>query len=153
MRDRDVDGLLALQCASGAFPSTVEGPEGHVADETCFVTAQVALILASLARQGARACETQPVALRRALARALNFVETCAVPEVPGAFSFYPPDGTARLAIRLPASPNKSADAAFARILKAFLIFFVFFVGRGGISLQLLGCLFFLPCLTLVLQM
>ena len=114
MRDRDVDGLLALQCPSGAFPSTVEGPEARVADETCFVTAQVALILASLARQGARACETKPVALRRALARALDFVETCAVPEVPGAFSFYPPDGTARLAIRLPADADDTALAWMA---------------------------------------
>ncbi|MBL6430352.1 MAG: hypothetical protein HPM95_00495 [Alphaproteobacteria bacterium] len=114
MRDGDLDGLLAFQCASGAFPSTVEGPEGRVADETCFVTAQVALILASLARQGARARETQPVALRRALARALDFVETCAVPEVPGAFSFYPPDGTARLAIRLPADADDTALAWMA---------------------------------------
>jgi hypothetical protein len=108
--------LLARQAPSGAFPSRVEGPDGPLEDETCFVTAQVALILADLARRGATAPKTRSVVLRRALSRALDFVETCAAPERPGAFFFYPPDGTARLDIRLPPDADDTALAWMALI-------------------------------------
>lgn len=113
MRDGDLDGLLALQCASGAFPSTVEGPDGPLQDETCFVTAQVALILGDLA---GRRTVTPPLAeaLLGARRRALDFVETCAAPGLPGAFAFYPPEGTARLDIRLPPDADDTALAWIA---------------------------------------
>jgi hypothetical protein len=118
MRDAGVQGLLDRQCVSGAFPSTVEGPQGRVDDETCFVTAQVALILADLRAQaeGAAVSGRHAERLERALARALDFIETCAVPGLPGAFSFYPPEGTARLDIRLPADADDTALAWMALV-------------------------------------
>ncbi|SDU30618.1 hypothetical protein [Stappia sp. ES.058] len=114
MADLRFCDLLARQCLSGAFPSTVEGPDGPITDETCFVTAQVALILSDrLASPGANGNRE---ALREAQRRALDFIETCAAPEVPGAFLFYPPEGTARLDIRLPADADDTALAWMALV-------------------------------------
>jgi hypothetical protein len=93
-----VSGVLAAQCASGAFPSEVEG----LRDETCFVTAAVALLL-HRSRHAA------------ALARALDFVESCECPEQPGAFAFYPPAGaTPRLVEGLPPDADDTALAWLA---------------------------------------
>jgi hypothetical protein len=102
-----LEQLLSEQTARGAFPSAVEGNGTSQVDETCFVTAQVALILGVLADQGAL--------VRDAHARALDFVEACASADVPGAFRFYPEtlDGP-RLAIFLSADGDDTALAWLA---------------------------------------
>ncbi|WP_029059154.1 hypothetical protein [Stappia stellulata] len=99
--------LLARQAPSGAFPSCVEGPDGPLEDETCFVTAQVALILSGLAERDVRLDAARARKLRQAMARALDFVESCAAPA--GGFFFYPPEGTARLDIQLPPDADDTA--------------------------------------------
>lgn len=71
-------GAQLQQCPSGAFPSEV----GGLADENCFVTATVSLLL-------------DPNRHGDALARALDFIESCESPSMPGAFAFYPAHGTA----------------------------------------------------------
>lgn len=112
MADAVLDRLLSLQSQSGAFPSTVEGPDGSVVDETCFVTAQVALLLIE-----GRAGVTGAAAHRRARAieRALDFVETCAADDPAGAFCFYPPGrATPRLDIALPPDADDTALAWLA---------------------------------------
>lgn len=97
--------LLALQSARGAFPSLVESGGEAIEDETCFVTAQVALILIELGETGA------------ALECALDFVEACACPEVRGGYCFYPPAlASPRLPIRLTADADDSALAWLALI-------------------------------------
>lgn len=91
-------GSLFDQCASGAFPSEVEG----LCDETCFVTASVSLLLDR--RRHAEA-----------LARALDFVEMCECPDMPGAFAFYPAShGTPRLVEGLPPDADDTALAWLA---------------------------------------
>lgn len=87
--------VLSRQTASGAFPSEVAGME----DETCFVTASVALCL-------------DPVAHRPALDRALDFIESCEDPRLPGAFAFYPPRGRGLMLVR--GLPPDADDTALA---------------------------------------
>ncbi|WP_428698028.1 hypothetical protein [Stappia sp.] len=106
--------LLALQAPGGAFPSQVDGPSGALADETCFVTAQVALILAGTV---AAAGEPSADAARPALRRALDFVEACESPQDPGAFLFYPSGLAApRLDIDLAADADDTALAWMALV-------------------------------------
>jgi hypothetical protein len=110
------DRLCALQSASGAFPSTVEGPAGPVADETCFVTAQVALILVRL-RSAAGTDRDTDALLATALRRALDFIEACESRRDPGAFRFYPHGlGTPRLDIDLAADADDTALAWLALV-------------------------------------
>lgn len=120
--------LLAEQTESGAFPSHVAAGDRIIADETCFVTAQVALLLTDLIDKGeGRGLLTGPdcMALRQARARALDFIETCAAPDLSGAFHFYPPENeegdegvgrraVARLPIRLAADGDDTALAWLA---------------------------------------
>ncbi|GGE87292.1 hypothetical protein H1W37_06410 [Stappia taiwanensis] len=90
-----VAALLAEQAERGAFPSHVAAGDRSIADETCFVTAQVALLMTELIEKGeGRGLLAGPDcrALRRARARALDFIETCAAPDLAGAFHFYPPE-------------------------------------------------------------
>ncbi|WP_031326159.1 hypothetical protein ACTTAL_05185 [Rhodobacter capsulatus] len=87
--------VLSRQTATGAFPSEVAGME----DETCFVTASVALCL-------------DPVAHRPALDRALDFIESCEDPRLPGAFAFYPPRGRGPMLVR--GLPPDADDTALA---------------------------------------
>src|SRR3954466_924631 len=82
-----LDALLAMQAGSGAFPSTVDVGDRLVSDETCFVTAQVALILFDVVE---RRMMRAPSVIR-ARERALDFIEQCAAPGGAGAFQFYPP--------------------------------------------------------------
>lgn len=69
-----------MQRASGAFASEVSDGRTTVVDENCFVTAQMALLLAHWDDEPARAA-------RR---RALDFIESCEASYAPGAFAFYP---------------------------------------------------------------
>lgn len=77
--------LLAMQTASGAFPSTVDGGAVRLADETCFVTSSVVLLLLDISNSIGKLPD-----LDRAIARGLAFIERCADPDLPGAFRFYP---------------------------------------------------------------
>lgn len=100
--------LLALQAPSGAFPSQVETPAGVIADESCFVTAQVALLLPALGRNEA---------LMHTHARALDFVETCEDSDMLGAFRFYPQGGGGpRLVDGLPPDADDTALAWMALV-------------------------------------
>ena len=100
--------LLALQASSGAFPSQVETPAGCVADESCFVTAQAALLLAALGRSEAAI---------HAHGRALDFLETCEDAGLPGAFRFYPQGGRGpRLVDGLPPDADDTALAWMALV-------------------------------------
>ncbi|MGH3692917.1 MAG: hypothetical protein ACRDRX_02750 [Pseudonocardiaceae bacterium] len=110
MSDQSLETLLALQRPSGAFPSTVsEGPD-HIDDETCFVTASVALCLIELTNAGSSQA-------RVALARALDFVEGCEATDTPGAFGFYPADPTTpRVVGGLPADADDTAVAWLALV-------------------------------------
>lgn len=101
-----VAALLALQRPSGAFPSAVGEGVDAVEDETCFVTASVALLLAELPdRDGVGAARE----------RALDFVERCERSEAPGAFGFYPADGDSpRLVHGLPPDADDTALAWLA---------------------------------------
>lgn len=95
--------LLALQQPSGAFPSTVGDGDERIGDETCFVTASVVLLLAPFA------------AARLACERALDFIERCEAPDAPGAFGFYPADGSGpRLVDHLPPDADDTALAWLA---------------------------------------
>ncbi len=98
--------LLALQRPSGAFPSSVGEGEDVLEDETCFVTASVALLLAPLPDGGGG---------RAAGERALDFVERCERPEAPGAFGFYPADPSSpRVVHGLPPDADDTALAWLA---------------------------------------
>lgn len=111
MPDALFAALLAEQTPSGAFPSAVDAGDGHVADETCFVTAQVALILCDVAERAGPGAAP----LTGACERALDFIERCAAPDGSGAFSFYPPGETgARLDLRLPPDADDTALAWLA---------------------------------------
>lgn len=95
--------VLALQRPNGAFPSTVGDGDERIADETCFVTASVVLLLAPCA------------AARPACERALDFIECCEAPDAPGAFGFYPADGSGpRVVDRLPPDADDTALAWLA---------------------------------------
>ncbi|QTO22394.1 hypothetical protein [Burkholderia seminalis] len=76
-----LDALLSAQAPGGAFPSRVTVGDRRYADENVFVTA---LILDALARLPAGTAD-------RAIARGLDFLESCASLTCPGAFHFYPP--------------------------------------------------------------
>lgn len=90
--------VITSQCANGAFPSEVDG----LVDETCFVTASVVLLL-------------DPEQHGEAVCRALDFIETCASPDVPGAYVFYPPGRpTPRRIDALPADVDDTALAWLA---------------------------------------
>lgn len=78
--------LLARQSPSGAFASEIETQRGMTADENCFSTAQIALLLADL-RLRIGDPDRQ---LAHAHTRALDFIERCADPRIPGSFGFYP---------------------------------------------------------------
>lgn len=78
--------LLSMQNANGAFASMIEKAGTRIADENCFSTAQVALLLGDLRlRVG-----DPDRRLATAQARALDFVERCADARIPGSFAFYP---------------------------------------------------------------
>ncbi|HYR08517.1 MAG TPA: hypothetical protein VEQ60_12135 [Longimicrobium sp.] len=106
MSARALRGVLALQLPGGAFPSQVGQGREALRDETCFVTASVALLLAPLGRDAA---------VRGAVDRALEFVERCEQPDAPGAFAFYPPGGdTPRVTDGLPPDADDTALAWLA---------------------------------------
>lgn len=108
MNSQSLAALLALQRPSGAFPSTVGEDPRRIDDETCFVTASVALCLIELANAGSPQAHL-------ALVRALDFVEGCETVDTPGAFSFYPADlATPRVVSRLPADADDTALAWLA---------------------------------------
>lgn len=95
--------VLALQQPGGAFPSTVGEGDDRIEDETCFVTASVVLLLAPHA------------AARPACDRALDFIERCEAPHAPGAFGFYPADGSGpRVVDHLPPDADDTALAWLA---------------------------------------
>ncbi len=106
-----LDELLLEQTVHGAFRSTVDYSGDMLVDETCFVTAQVALILTELTAL------RRPLVnrLRQAQTIALDFVEACACPEVTGAYRFYPHGlDSARLPIPLVADADDTALAWLA---------------------------------------
>jgi hypothetical protein len=103
---RSLRALLVLQRPGGAFPSHVGEGRAALRDETCFVTASVALLLAPRAHDAA---------VRGAVDRALDFVERCERPEAPGAFGFYPVGGDSpRVTDALPADADDTALAWLA---------------------------------------
>jgi|GEM_PF-757244 len=94
----EMTDVLASQCSNGAFPSEVDG----LSDQTCFVTASVALLL-------------DPCEHSVGLSRALDFIEGCECVDRPGAFSFYPGDrSTPRLVEALPPDADDTALAWLA---------------------------------------
>lgn len=96
--EMEMTAVLASQCSNGAFPSEVEG----LSDQTCFVTASVALLL-------------DPCEHSVPLSRALDFIERCECVDPPGAFSFYPLNGsTPRLVEALPPDADDTALAWLA---------------------------------------
>jgi hypothetical protein len=110
MPDDVLSQLLSEQTARGAFPSIVESNGEFRVDETCFVTAQIALIMSEIL--DARGSEGR---LTQALGRALDFVETCESAQLPGAFLFYPEHiDSPRLPIRLDPDGDDTALAWFA---------------------------------------
>ena len=103
--------LLSEQTARGAFESTVNSHGEIRVDETCFVTAQIALILTDIAGP----CAAERDRICQARDRALDFVEACASEPVPGAFLFYPERiDSPRLPIRLPPDGDDTALAWLA---------------------------------------
>lgn len=90
MLELPLQRLLSMQNASGAFASMIEKPGIRVADENCFSTAQVALLLGDLRLR----IGDPDRKLASAHGRALDFVEHCADPRLPGAFAFYPHQNT-----------------------------------------------------------
>jgi hypothetical protein len=111
MLEETLSRLLSEQSASGAFPSTVGDGDQAQVDESCFVTAQVAIILTDLHARGLGDC----AALVHARDGALDFVEACAARDIPGTFRFYPEDwNTPKLPIRLPPDGDDTALAWMA---------------------------------------
>lgn len=99
-KDLEMTAVLAGQCSNGAFPSEVEG----LSDQTCFVTASVALLL-------------DPCEHSVPLSRALDFIERCECVDRPGAFSFYPRDrSTPQLVEALPPDADDTALAWLALV-------------------------------------
>lgn len=97
-----LDALVAAQAPSGAFPSRVTVGDQRYADENAFVTA---LVLDELARLRLPAGTAD-----RAIARGLDFLESCASHTCAGAFHFYPPDRMPRwLGVDLPADADDTA--------------------------------------------
>lgn len=115
---RSIAALIAAQRPSGAFGSSVGDGEARVEDETCFVTAQVALALSDLIDAGA----PDRRGLMAARERALDFLEICA--DAADRFSFYPPTATTP---RLPIALTPDADDTALALLA---------LRRGGRTLQ-----------------
>ncbi|CAB3750666.1 MULTISPECIES: hypothetical protein [Burkholderia] len=102
-----LDALVAAQAPGGAFPSHVSVDAHHHVDENAFVTA---LILDELACLPAGTAD-------RAIARGLDFLESCASLTCAGAFHFYPPGRMPSwLGADLPADAD---DTALALMLLA----------------------------------
>ena len=78
--------LLALQSGNGAFASEIETASGVIADQNCFSTAQIALVLGDLRLR----IGDPDRHLAKAHSRALDFVESCADRRILGSFGFYP---------------------------------------------------------------
>lgn len=107
-----MDQLVSMQTPSGAFPSTVDTLDGRKADETCFVTASVVLLLTEMYQlSDANPC------LVRAVDRGVAFIERCADPDLAGAFRFYPRDAeTYQVQRDLPPDADDTALAWMALI-------------------------------------
>ena len=86
-----LDSLLNLQTQTGAFPSRMVASKIAAEDENCFVTAQVALLMA----HWGEADLALQVRLVEPLKQASDFIEQCASTAMPGAFHFYPNAGRA----------------------------------------------------------
>jgi hypothetical protein len=126
MSQAGLAALLAWQAPDGGFPSCVGEGADSIEDRTCFVTASIALLLATMAPgtvapdtivPNTIAAETVPSSLdcRAARDRALDFVERCEAPDAPGAFGFYPFDGRgSRLVDQLPPDADDTALAWLA---------------------------------------
>ena len=78
--DTTVDEVIAAQSPSGAFPSTMVEEGIARDDENGFVTAQILRTLGPA---------TAVPELRRTVARALDFLESCEEPGRPGAYRFW----------------------------------------------------------------
>jgi len=117
----DLHRVLAAQCANGAFASTVTRGAERIEDHSCFVTGSVALLLHVLASSG----RGERARLERARERALDFVEACESPQLPGAFCFYPADDRSpRVVYGLAADADDTAVAWLALLA----------AGRRGIA-------------------
>jgi hypothetical protein len=76
--------ILAHQSDRGAFRSQIQA-EVRIVDENCFITLLVLFELIDLLPL------LRTTQLENAVERALDFIEHCADPDMPGAFCFYPP--------------------------------------------------------------
>lgn len=109
----DLNHLLASQRPNGAFVSTIELGTERIEDENCFVTAGVALLLHDIASSG----NGDRARVENACNRALDFVDACESPQMPGAFCFYPAhDNGPRLVHGLPPDADDTAIAWLALI-------------------------------------
>lgn len=99
----NISQILASQSASGAFRSVVNHHGMAMEDENSFVTALIVYELLRL---------DDPAACG-AIARALNFLESC---QAPSGFHFYPPGNEPDwMGVRLP--PDADDTALLARVL------------------------------------
>jgi hypothetical protein len=98
--DELANRLAAHQGTTGAFYSYIHAGDRRVEDQNGFVAA---LVLRALRRLGALT-ELEP--LRQ---RALDFLESCASPRLPGAFSFYPNAHRPAWSTRLPDDVDDTA--------------------------------------------
>ena len=110
-----VRSVLDGQRPSGAFASTMRDEGADAPDDNGFVTARVL---------GGLEASSLPPPLAPAVERALDFLEGCAAPELPGAFRFwpdeqrpahvprYPPDAddTALISLQLARFGRRSRD-------------------------------------------
>lgn len=107
-----IDQLVSMQTPSGAFPSTVDNRDGRQADETCFVTASVVLLLTEMCQLS----DASPC-LVRVIERGVAFIERCADPDLAGAFRFYPRDAeTYQVRRDLPPDADDTALAWMALV-------------------------------------
>jgi hypothetical protein len=117
----ELERLLAAQRPNGAFASTVAIGMDRFEDHTCFVTASVALLLHDVSTSG----RAERARLAHAGERALDFVEACESPQMPGAFCFYPRDARSpRVVHGLPPDADDTAVAWLALLA----------VGRRSVS-------------------
>jgi hypothetical protein len=104
--------ILRSQGGDGEFRSRIELPDCVLEDANCFLTSSVVLELGATREHAWRAD------VRAAVARALDFVEMCEMPDRPGAFRFYPVGlATPRLKI-----PNLLADADDTAVANIVLV-------------------------------